>query len=61
MNLSGDGSDAQLFGAVFPDIAQGFLGNAELPCWRFRLLNSGALTAFGGCAHWVTVNFSNSI
>ena len=24
-------------------------------------VNSGALTAFGGCAHWVTVNFSNSI
>ena len=33
-----------------------------LPCVPLVVcLNSGALTAFGGCAHWVTVNFSNSI
>ena len=31
-----------------------------LPCAPLVVcLNSGSLTAFGGCIHWMTVNFSN--
>ena len=33
-----------------------------LPCAPLVVcLNSGSLTAFGGCIHWMTVNFSNLI
>ena len=33
-----------------------------LPCVPLVVcLNSGSLTAFGGCIHWMTVNFSNLI
>ena len=54
-------------GAASAGAAKGFPRGKQsarfaLPCAPLVVcLNSGSLTAFGGCIHWMTVNFSNLI